>query len=1006
MTEGAPRRQASTTSLSKYVRDQPSLENRSMDFCNAFWGLGDGGVDVLLARMRGSSRTMEELRSFWKERMSIEEEYSKKLNKLAKMQFGRDEIGDLRNSIDTLRLETDKQATSHLELAAKLKADMEVPTAAFVAKQVNFKKTFVANIERMFKNKQNQESHVAKAKEKYELECSRINAHTAHSSYIQGKELDKVQLKLEKAQAAVKTSEKEYANFVRVLKDTYGKWEKEWKEFCDRCQDIEEERIEFMKDNLWSYANAISTVCVADDESCEHTRVALEQLETERDMENFVRDYGTGSNIPEPPPFINHSSPEPRPAASRPRNANFARSTQRPVSLMISGRGAQPEDDEPPTAGNAGIGAGGVYRDSTPSRSQSRASLVPDSMVVNGVLPSSIFPPSTSTAAPVNVPSYARDPSPSRGPVQPTTAAGSSSFTPVNETQTEPLDAKSGTKLKIGSNAYEVDPSKDPQGSLGRTTSVRTPASSSRGRPTPAPAPGASNVGGQDDPLFQTMQQLQKDGSVNRRPTLGKQTPAASSSSSSNLVAPSSTSSSINSNLRSRNSVDYSASAESIVGPHPSSATTSRPTSPAPPTAVMMQPARPVSSSPVPVEEVVSSYGQRFPDEQRSQSRNSRTRDSLVIGQSSGPATLDRPVSPGGHVGVGAHGRSSSPQPAQHPVFRPTSPQPPQNRPASANSMGYANPGASEPSSAGGRPSQSASVSSLGIALSADGRVSVDSMRDRYTSQQQQQPQMSNPILQQRPPQQQPGQAPSGYYPQNPAGSQAYPGAAVAAPSQSTYPQPTQSQVAGRWPPQHSPVRRPTYSNPHSSGYVAPMQPQQQEPPQAQYPAYPAAQPPYGYEQPQTNGIHRAPSATGYQNPVTHYPPASYGPPQPTVVQSLQQPVHNNIVQQRAPSPAPATQVAQPPPQPQRSPSPYAQPDTNPTVPTGAFTDEGQGILFYVKALYDYQATTDEEFDFQAGDVIAVTQTPEDGWWSGVLLDDTRRMPGRTVFPSNFVTLF
>lgn len=173
---------------------------------------------------------------------------------------------DLRNSIDTLRLETDKQATSHLELAAKLKADMEVPTAAFVAKQVNFKKTFVANIERMFKNKQNQESHVAKAKEKYELECSRINAHTAHSSYIQGKELDKVQLKLEKAQAAVKTSEKEYANFVRVLKDTYGKWEKEWKEFCDRCQDIEEERIEFMKDNLWSYANAISTVCVADDE--------------------------------------------------------------------------------------------------------------------------------------------------------------------------------------------------------------------------------------------------------------------------------------------------------------------------------------------------------------------------------------------------------------------------------------------------------------------------------------------------------------------------------------------------------------------------------------------------------------------------------------------------------------------------------------------------------------------------------------------------------------------
>lgn len=32
---------------------------------------------------------------------------------------------------------------------------------------------------------------------------------------------------------------------------------------------MEEERIEFIKDNMWGYANAVSTVCVADDEvSC------------------------------------------------------------------------------------------------------------------------------------------------------------------------------------------------------------------------------------------------------------------------------------------------------------------------------------------------------------------------------------------------------------------------------------------------------------------------------------------------------------------------------------------------------------------------------------------------------------------------------------------------------------------------------------------------------------------------------------------------------------------
>ena len=108
------RRQPSTTSLAKYARttsQDPTIRN--IDFCNAFWGVGDGGVDVLFARMRGAGRTMEELRNFWKERCvlrctpphthplftftvlrsTIEEDYAKRLAKLAKMTFGKDEIG-------------------------------------------------------------------------------------------------------------------------------------------------------------------------------------------------------------------------------------------------------------------------------------------------------------------------------------------------------------------------------------------------------------------------------------------------------------------------------------------------------------------------------------------------------------------------------------------------------------------------------------------------------------------------------------------------------------------------------------------------------------------------------------------------------------------------------------------------------------------------------------------------------------------------------------------------
>ena len=40
---------------------------------------------------------------------------------------------------------------------------------------------------------------------------------------------------------------------------------------------------------------------------------------------------------------------------------------------------------------------------------------------------------------------------------------------------------------------------------------------------------------------------------------------------------------------------------------------------------------------------------------------------------------------------------------------------------------------------------------------------------------------------------------------------------------------------------------------------------------------------------------------------------------------------------------------------------------------------------------------------FQSGDVIAVTSTHEDAWWTGELIDKAKRVPGRNVLPSNFV---
>ena len=121
-------------------------------------------------------------------------------------------------------------------------------------------------IEKEFKAKQTRDQQASKACEKYKSDCRRINSYMAQSTLVQGKDLEKIHFTLERVQQTVQVNENDYAQTTRTLQDMMLRWEQDWKAFCDMCQDLEEERIKFMKDNMWAYANAVLTVCVSDDE--------------------------------------------------------------------------------------------------------------------------------------------------------------------------------------------------------------------------------------------------------------------------------------------------------------------------------------------------------------------------------------------------------------------------------------------------------------------------------------------------------------------------------------------------------------------------------------------------------------------------------------------------------------------------------------------------------------------------------------------------------------------
>lgn len=128
----------------------------------------------------------------------------------------------------------------------------------------------------------------SKTRDRFEQDCLRIKGYLAQGHMVMGQEERKNKAKLEKTQIQLASNSNEYEAAVKTLEETTGRWNKEWKAACDVCyasptnncpktnvnplsqkfQDLEEERLDFTKSSLWTYANIASTVCVSDDAVC------------------------------------------------------------------------------------------------------------------------------------------------------------------------------------------------------------------------------------------------------------------------------------------------------------------------------------------------------------------------------------------------------------------------------------------------------------------------------------------------------------------------------------------------------------------------------------------------------------------------------------------------------------------------------------------------------------------------------------------------------------------
>ncbi|KAI4865946.1 hypothetical protein F4820DRAFT_418624 [Hypoxylon rubiginosum] len=277
----------------------------SLSFANNFWGKDDAGVGPLLDRMASAKQTSDELRSFYSARCSIEEEYARKLLSLCRKSLGTHEMGSLRISLDTVRGEVESMGKQHANIASQMKSELEEPLAAFAGGMKERRKIVQNTVEKLLKVKIQQTNMVNKTRDRYEQDCLKIKGYLAQGHMVMGQEERKNKARLEKTQISLATTNTEYENAIKALEETTARWNREWKAAADKFQDLEEERLDFTKSSLWTFANIASTVCVSDDASCEKIRLSLETMDVEKDILNFINERGTGQEIPDPPKYIN-----------------------------------------------------------------------------------------------------------------------------------------------------------------------------------------------------------------------------------------------------------------------------------------------------------------------------------------------------------------------------------------------------------------------------------------------------------------------------------------------------------------------------------------------------------------------------------------------------------------------------------------------------------------------------------------------------------------------------
>lgn len=273
-------------------------------FVNQFWGPGDGGFAVVQQRLRSADATLLELVHFYKERVAIEKEYTKRLARLGGTPLGSSETGSLKIALERLLRENVRQAADSKTFGASVAHHNHDKLAAFAGEWRRGTAKIEAHMQKVLARKHEHWAQLEAAKAKYRAECAQVKLATLLCQTTWGRENEKNEARRRRAVRALDPLRARYQEAVAQYRAVHEAWVRDWAAALASLYLLEMERIQMCKLNCFSYCNHVALLCVAWDLAADSARLAIADVAAPRDIAAFAHAYGTGASIDGVPEFV------------------------------------------------------------------------------------------------------------------------------------------------------------------------------------------------------------------------------------------------------------------------------------------------------------------------------------------------------------------------------------------------------------------------------------------------------------------------------------------------------------------------------------------------------------------------------------------------------------------------------------------------------------------------------------------------------------------------------